>query len=44
MATHDLILYLVSSLLIGYVAGFFTVKINHGLVILLGKFKEDTFW
>jgi len=37
MATHDLILYLVSSLLIGYVAGFFTVKINHGLVILLGK-------
>ncbi len=37
MTTHDLILYLVSSLLFGYVAGFLTVKINHGLVILLGK-------
>jgi len=37
MATHDLILYLASSLLFGYVAGFLTVKINHALVILLGK-------
>ena len=30
-------LYLVSSLLIGYGVGFFTVKINHLLVIFLGK-------
>jgi len=37
MATHDLILYLVSSLLIGYVAGFLTVKINHALVIIFGR-------
>jgi len=37
MTTHDLILYLVSSLLFGYVAGFLTVKINHALVILFGR-------
>jgi len=37
MATHDLTLYLVSSLLIGYGVGFLTVKINHLLVIFLGK-------
>jgi len=37
MIIHDLTLYLVSSLLIGYGLGFFTVKINHLLVIFLGK-------
>jgi len=37
MATHDLTLYLVASLLIGYGIGFLTVKINHLLVIFLGK-------
>ncbi len=37
MVTHDLTLYLVSSLLIGYGVGFLTVKINHLLVIFLGK-------
>ena len=37
MATHELTLFLVSSLLIGYGAGFLTVKINHLLVIFLGK-------
>jgi len=37
VATHDLMLYLVSSLLIGYGIGFFTVKINYLLVIFLGK-------
>jgi len=36
MAIHELTL-LVSSLLIGYIAGFLTVKINHLLVIFLGK-------
>ncbi len=33
----DLILYLGLSLLFGYLSGFFTVKINHGLVILFGR-------
>ena len=37
MATHDLIFYIVSSLLIGYVTGFLTVKINHALVIIFGR-------
>jgi len=37
VATHELTLFLVSSLLIGYGAGFLTVKINHLLVIFLGK-------
>jgi len=37
MATHDLILYIISSLLIGYVTGFLTVKINHALVIIFGR-------
>jgi len=37
MSTSDLIIYLILSLLIGYGIGFFTVKINHLLVIFLGK-------
>ncbi len=37
MSTSDLIVYLILSLLIGYGIGFFTVKINHLLVIFLGK-------
>ena len=35
--TLDLILYLGLSLLFGYLSGFFTVKINHGLVIIFGR-------
>ncbi len=37
MAAKDLIIYLIASLLIGYGSGFLTVKINHLLVIFLGK-------
>lgn len=37
MSTNDLIIYLILSLLIGYGTGFLTVKINHLLVIFLGK-------
>ncbi len=37
MSITDIILYLIMSLLIGYGTGFFTVKINHLLVIFLGK-------
>jgi len=37
MATHELIFYLGLFLLIGYLSGFLTVKINHGLVIIFGR-------
>ena len=37
MSTSDLVIYLILSLLAGYGIGFFTVKINHLLVIFLGK-------
>jgi len=38
MLTPDMmIIYFIMTLLIGYGAGFFTVKINHGLVILFGR-------
>ncbi|MCZ6582046.1 MAG: hypothetical protein O6761_02600 [Thaumarchaeota archaeon] len=37
MSTLDMIIYLIMSLLIGYVTGFLTVKINHALVILFGR-------
>jgi hypothetical protein len=37
MSTSELIIYLFFSILIGYGTGFFTVKINHLLVIFLGK-------
>lgn len=37
MEIQDWIFYIVSSLLIGYVVGFLTVKINHALVIIFGR-------
>ncbi len=38
MLTPDMmIIYFIMTLLIGYGIGFFTVKINHGLVILFGR-------
>jgi len=41
MLTPDMmIIYFIMTLLIGYGIGFFTVKINHGLVILFGRMDE----